>query len=87
MAQQITNPTEKLRYYRKAAEEAERSGRVATDPDVRMAYQAIARTWIYLAEQLEREMALSGGQDSMLNDSDDDLFVPQSEKSASHRSR
>jgi hypothetical protein len=86
MAQQISNPNEKLRYYRHAAEEAERSGRAATDPDVRIAYQAIARTWVYLAEQLEREMALNG-QDSMLNDSDDDLFVPQSEKSATHRSR
>jgi hypothetical protein len=83
MAHQITNPTEKLRYYRKAADEAERSASAATDPDVRIAYLAIMRTWLYLAEQLERER----GQHAMIDQSDDEVFVPTSDKRAAHRSR
>ena len=85
MALQIPNPEEKLRYYRKAAEEAERSADRATDPDVHMAYLAVARTWIYLAEELEREMAFAGDS-SMVEHSDED-FVPPSEASPAHKSR
>jgi len=84
MALQIPDPEEKLRYYRKAAAEAERSADRATDPDVHTAYLAIARTWIYLAEELEREMALEGGS-SMVEHSDED-FVPPSENSPAHKS-
>jgi len=85
MALPIPNPEEKLRYYRKAAEEAERSADRATDPDVHMAYLAIARTWVYLAEELEREMALAG-EGSMIDQSDE-AFVPPSENSPAHKSR
>ena len=84
MAQQITNPREKIRYYRKAADEAERSAIAATDADVRRAYLAIMRTWIYLADELERELALTG---SMIDQSDDEFLVPPRVKGAAHRSR
>jgi len=86
MAQQITNPEEKLSYYRKAADEAERSASRATDPDVHMAYLAIMRTWIYLADELEREMALAGNGAPMIDQSDE-VFVPPSANSPAHKSR
>jgi hypothetical protein len=85
MALPVPNPEEKLRYYRDAATKAEQSADRATDPDVHMAYLAIARTWIYLAEELEREMALEGDS-SLLEHSDED-FVPPSTDSPAHKSR
>jgi len=86
MAHRITNPEEKLSYYRKAADEAERNADRATDPDVQMAYLGIMRTWIYLADELEREMALAGYVGST-NDESDDVFVPPSVKGTAHKSR
>jgi hypothetical protein len=84
MAQQITNPREKIRYYRAAADEAERSASTATDADVRRAYLAIMRTWIYLADELQRELAFAG---SVIDQPDDELFVPRRMKSTAYRSR
>ena len=83
MALPIPNPEEKLRYYRNAAEQAERSADRAKDPDVHMAYLAIARTWVYLAEELEREMALA----SEGSDESDETFLPRAENSPAHKSR
>ncbi len=57
----IKDINEKLAYYRRSADQAERNAKSATDPDMKLAYLAIARTWVYLAEELEREMALSDG--------------------------
>jgi len=86
MAHRITNPEEKLRYYRKAADEAERNAERATDGDVQMAYLGIMRTWIYLAEELEREMALAGHQYSLIDETDD-VFVPPSMNGPAHKLR
>jgi len=86
MAQQVPNPEEKISYYRNAADEAERSAARAMDPDVKAAYLHISRTWIYLAEELEREMALAGNEASTIEQSDD-VFVPPSSKNDAHRSR
>lgn len=85
MAQQISNPKEKLHYYRQAAEEAERSAYTATDPDIRKAYLAIARTWIYLAEQLKREIDAAGreGFDHL----EESSFLPPRARDAAHRSQ
>ena len=84
MAHEIITPREKIRYYREAADEAERSAYAATDQDVRGAYLAIMGTWIYLADDLERELALTG---SMIDQSDDEFVVRPRVNGAAHRSR
>jgi len=86
MPHRIANPEEKLRYYRKAADEAEQNADRATDPDVKMAYLGIMRTWIYLADELEREMALGGHEGSIIDESDD-VFVPPPVKGPAHKTR
>jgi hypothetical protein len=58
VAQQLTNPKEKIQFYREAAAEAEKSAARTSDAQTREGYLAVARTWIYLAEELEREMAI-----------------------------
>jgi hypothetical protein len=58
MAQQPADPEKKISYYRKAAAEAEKSAARATDPQTREGFLAVMRTWIYLAEELEREIAM-----------------------------
>lgn len=80
MAHQITNPEAKRRYYRKAADEAERNAARATDPDVHRAYVAIMHTWIYLADELEREMAIADTERSMIYQSEEEGYVPPSVK-------
>jgi hypothetical protein len=57
MAQQLKDPKEKISYYRQAAEEAERSASRTTDTQTREGFLAVMRTWIYLADELEREIA------------------------------
>jgi hypothetical protein len=57
MAQQ-PDRIEKLNYYRKAAAEAEKSAARVTDSQTRAGFLAVMRTWIYLAEELEREIAM-----------------------------
>ena len=84
LAQQIPNPKEKIRYYRHAADQAELSANAAKDDDVRRAYLGIMRTWIYLADELERELALAG---AMIDQTDEDFIVPPRGKGAAHRSR
>ena len=86
MTEKITNPEEKISYYRKAADEAERSASRAKDPDIRAAYLSIMRTWIYLADELEREMAFAGNETSMIDQSDE-AFIAPSAKSEAHKSR
>ena len=85
MAHEIKDTDEKLAYYRKSAADAERSAKASTDPDMRMAYLAVQRTWIYLAEELQREMALAG-DDSMI-DAPDDVFIPAAATGAAHKAR
>jgi hypothetical protein len=58
MAQQLTDRDEKIAYYRKAAAEAEKSAAGVSDPQTRDGFLAVMRTWIYLAEELEREIAM-----------------------------
>lgn len=58
MAQQLTDRYEKVSYYRKAAAEAKKSAARTTDPQTREGFLAVMRTWIYLAEELEREIAM-----------------------------
>jgi hypothetical protein len=86
MAKQFANVEEKLRYYRSAAEEAKRNAERAKDEDTRNAYLAIERTWIYLAEELEREIALSDSGFSV-TDQTDDVFVPSPSGDGVHKSR
>jgi len=86
MAQKVSKPEEKVAYYRKAAEEALRSAGSATDPDVRKAYLNIMNTWVYLADELEREMRF-WGSDGLPGDDADDLFIPPPANSDRHRSR
>lgn len=86
MAQTVSKPEEKVAYYRKAADEALRSAGSATDPDVRTAYLNIRNTWIYLADELEREMRFWGG-DGPRSDDADDVFIPPPANSDRHRSR
>jgi hypothetical protein len=86
MPQKPITPEEKISEYRKAADEAERSAARATDPDVKAAYLSIRRTWIYLAEELERETALAGNEASAIEQSDE-VFVPPPTKNDTHRSR
>jgi hypothetical protein len=86
MAKHFANVEEKLRYYRGAAEEAKRNAERAKDEDTRNAYLAIERTWIYLAEELEREIALADSGVSV-TDQTDDVFVPSPSGDGSHKSR
>jgi len=86
MAQKVSKPEEKVAYYRKAAEEALRSAGSATDPAVRKAYLNIMNTWVYLADELEREMRF-WGSDGLPGDDADDLFIPPPANSDRHRSR
>ena len=51
---------------------------------MRKAYLAIMRTWIYLADELERELAFAG---SIIDRPDDEVFVPPRMKSTAYRSR
>ena len=85
MAQKVSKPEEKVAYYRKAADEALRSAGAATDPDVRTAYLNIMNTWIYLADELEREMSF-WGSDGPPSDDGDDVFIPPPANSDRHRS-
>ena len=77
----VSKAEEKIAFYRKAADEALRSAGSATDPDVRKAYLNIMNTWIYLADELEREMSFWG------SDVSDDVFIPPPANSDRHRSR
>jgi hypothetical protein len=86
MAEKISNPEEKVAYYRKAADDALRNAGSATDPDVRKAYVNIMNTWIYLADELEREMSF-WGPEGPPNGEDDDMFIPPPANSDTHRSR
>ena len=86
MAHQISNAKEKVSYYRKAADEAGRNARAATDPDMQMAYLGIQRTWVYLADELEREIALANSG-VLTIDEPDDVLIPEAVRSPVHRSR
>jgi hypothetical protein len=86
MTQNVSKPEEKIAYYRTAADEALRNAGSATDPDVRKAYINIMNTWIYLAEELEREMSFWGSEGQPSDDADD-LFIPPPANSDRHRSR
>jgi hypothetical protein len=79
------NLEEQLTRYRKAALEAEQSANRATDPDIRNAYLGIMRTWIYLAEEVEREIAIFGS-DGMIDRPGDGL-VPGRAEHETRRSR
>ena len=85
MTEQFANPEEKIRQYRRAARRAEKSASEATEPDIRQAYLQITRTWIYLAEELEREVALAD-QDHSEGEQADDIFVPRSVDRFTHKS-
>jgi hypothetical protein len=85
MAQKVAKPEDKIAYYRKAADEALRNAGSATDPDVRKAYLNIMNTWIYLADELEREMSF-WGSDGPPSD-EDDMFILPPANSDRHRSR
>jgi hypothetical protein len=87
MAEQITNPEAKLSSYRKAAEEALRSAERVTDPEIRKAYINIMNTWIYLADELEREMQFWDDHENSPIDQPDEVFVPPHPKGDRHRSR
>jgi hypothetical protein len=84
MADPVLNPQEKIQQYRKAAEEAERNAEQAKEPHVRDAYFAIMRTWIYLAEELEREMAVAN---RTVGEDREDVFVPPQQQDATQKWR
>jgi len=86
MAKKVSRAEEKIAYYRKAADEALRSAGSATDPEVRKAYLNIMNTWIYLADELEREMSFWGPEGPPSDDADD-MFIAPPANSDSHRSR
>lgn len=86
MAQKAPSLEEKLAYYRKAADEALKSADAATDPDVRHGYLNVMNTWIYLADELEREMSF-WGPEGPPPDEADDMFIPPPANSDTHRSR
>jgi hypothetical protein len=86
MAQKVTNPEEKLAFYRNAADEALKSAGSATDPDVRKAYLNVVNTWIYLADELEREMSF-WGSDGSPDDDADDMFILPPANTDTHRTR
>ena len=72
MAQQLTDSKEKISYYRQAAAEAEKSAARTTDPQTREGFLAVMRTWIYLAEELEREIAM----DERTETEHDEIVIP-----------
>jgi hypothetical protein len=76
MTEHLTNPEEKIGEYRDAARRAEQSANDANDPDVRQAYIQIMRTWIYLAEELEREIGIADHGHSE-DEHPDEIFVPR----------
>ena len=86
MTQKMSEPQEKIAFYRKAADEALRNAGAAADQDVRKAYINIMNTWIYLADELEREMSFWGA-DAPPTDEVDDMFIPPPANSDRHRSR
>lgn len=86
MTQRVSKPQEKIAFYRKAAAEALRNAGAAADPDVRKAYINIMNTWIYLADELERELSF-WGPDGRSTDEADDMFIPPPANSDRHRSR
>jgi hypothetical protein len=81
MTEHLTNPEEKIGEYRDAARRAEQSASEAKDPDIQNAYLQIMRTWIYLAEELEREIGIAdeGAQT-------DEIFVPRRVDRHAHKS-
>ena len=87
MAQQLTKPEEKVRYYRQAAIEAEHSSRRAIDPDTKQAYLAIMRTWTYLADELEREIEMGIAVDETpMSEQADEIAKPRSDGAESRKS-
>ncbi len=76
MTEHLTNPEEKIGEYRDAARRAEQSANDANDPDIRQAYLQIMRTWIYLAEELEREIGIAD-HDHSEGEHADEIFVPR----------
>ena len=46
---------DQVEYYRHKAEGAERSAKAAKEPEIRKAYEDIARGWLLLAKQHERK--------------------------------
>jgi hypothetical protein len=82
----VHNAEEKLDYYRKAADEALKSAGAAVDPDVRKAYLNVMNTWLYLADELEREMSF-WGPDGPPTDEATDMFMPPPANTDTHRSR
>ena len=85
MTERLTNPEEKIEEYRQAARRAEQSAGEAKDPDIQAAYFQIMRTWIYLADELEREMAF-GAHDTASREDDGDVFVPPRADRHAHKS-
>jgi hypothetical protein len=85
MAPRLSEAEEKVAYYRKAADEALKSAGAATDPEVRKAYLNIMNTWIYLADELEREMSLWGNEGPPSDEND--MFIPPPANGDRHRSR
>jgi hypothetical protein len=86
MAQKVSNPEEKVTYYRTAANDALKSAVAATDPDVREAYFKVMNTWIYLADELEREMTFWGPEGPPI-DGANDMFMPPRANLGTHRPR
>ena len=76
MTEHLTNPEEKIKTYRAAARRAEQSASESKDPGIRQAYIQIMRTWIYLAEELEREIGIADNGDSH-GEHADEIFVPR----------
>ena len=85
MTEHLTNPEEKIAEYRQAARRAERSASEARAPDIRAAYFQIMRTWVYLADELEREMAF-GEHDTSEGEHQDEVFVPPHSHRPAHKS-
>jgi chemotaxis regulatin CheY-phosphate phosphatase CheZ len=84
MAPSIPDAKEKLSYYRNAAEKAGQRAREASEADIRTAYLSIQSTWTYLADELEREMAL---EDGFAIDAPDGVFAPAAESNPAHKAR
>jgi len=84
MTDEVINPEEKIRQYRTAALRAEQSSRDAKEPDVRQAYLQIMRTWIYLAEELEREFGLTDHDHSESDQAD--VYIPRNTDRFTHKS-
>jgi hypothetical protein len=86
MTEHLPNPEEKITEYRQAARRAERSASEAKDPDVRAAYFQIMRTWIYLADELEREVAFGEHNNNSEGEHSDEIFVPRPVHRPAHKS-